>query len=138
MDYVAGVTLLIDLAGDAAPGLGADSQAPLAAAKRMPGLGALGPEIVTMDEIADLGDLWLTCSVNGAERLRASTHGQVQELPGILEQASRGTRPGAGRSLPDRRAGRRRGRVLEPGDVVECSIEGIATLRTTIVAPGES
>jgi 5-carboxymethyl-2-hydroxymuconate isomerase/acylpyruvate hydrolase len=25
---------------------------------------------------------------------------------------------------------------LKPGDVVECSIEGITTLRTTIVAPG--
>jgi 2-keto-4-pentenoate hydratase/2-oxohepta-3-ene-1,7-dioic acid hydratase in catechol pathway len=25
---------------------------------------------------------------------------------------------------------------LKPGDVVECSIEGVATLRTHIVAPG--
>ena len=136
LDYVAGVTLLIDLAGGAAPGPGADSQAALAAAKRLPGLGALGPEIVTMDEIADLGELWLTCSVNGAERLRASTHGQVEELPGILEEASRGTDLEPGDVFPTGAGAARQ--VLGPGDAVECSIEGIATLRTTIGAPGEA
>jgi 2-keto-4-pentenoate hydratase/2-oxohepta-3-ene-1,7-dioic acid hydratase in catechol pathway len=140
LDYVAGVTLLNDLSGGDAREGGADPQSPFAMARRIPGLGALGPEIVTMDEIAHPDELWVTCAVNGEERLRASTRGPVERLPGILAHCSReaplepgdlfvggdATAEGPGEAAL----------LLQPGDVVECSIEGIATLRTTIVAPG--
>jgi 5-carboxymethyl-2-hydroxymuconate isomerase/acylpyruvate hydrolase len=144
-DYVAGVTILNglicrDLQGrEAAPGPG------LPTAGNNPGFGPLGPEIVTMDEIADPYDLWMTCSVNGAERTRVNTRDHAWKLPDILEHFSRHVAlepgdlfstggPGGGvAGMTDAAE-----RFLKPGDVVECSIEGIATLRTTIVGPGDA
>jgi len=120
MDYVAGVTILNDV----------------------PGFAPLGPEIVTMDEIADPYDLWMTCSVNGVERLRVNTRDQVGKLPDILEHYSRHgpLDPGdlfcAGATGGG--AAGKAGLVLGPGDAIESSIEGVATLRTLVAAPGES
>ncbi len=118
LDYAVGVTILNDLAGS----------------------GTLGPEIVTMDEIADPYDLWITRSVNGEERMRVNTREQIRKLPEILEHFSRHTQiePGDMFSTGPPGAGKPDGRDLKPGDVVECSIEGLTTLRTTIVAPGQS
>src|SRR6266850_2195365 len=57
--------------------------------KNIPGFGPLGPEIITMDEIRDAYDLWMTCSVNGQERMRVNTRDQIWKLPVILEHFSR-------------------------------------------------
>lgn len=125
MDHVAGITILGDLrAGDGA---------------RSPVPGPLGPEIVTMDELPDPHDLWVTCSVNGGERYRVNAADAFQRLPAILERCARelAVEPGdlvcAG--APEAAVA---GPGLEPGDVVECAIEGVAALRATIVAPGDS
>jgi 2-keto-4-pentenoate hydratase/2-oxohepta-3-ene-1,7-dioic acid hydratase in catechol pathway len=145
MDYVAGVTILNDLTSRDPQKSEAAPEPGFPAARNVTGFGPLGPEIVTMDEIADPYDLWMTCSVNGTERTRVNTRDQVWKLPDILEHYSRHTPlepgdlfsmggPGAGVAGNTGAAGL----FLKPGDVVECSIEGIATLRTMIVAPGES
>jgi 2-keto-4-pentenoate hydratase/2-oxohepta-3-ene-1,7-dioic acid hydratase in catechol pathway len=140
MDYVAGVTLLNDLSCGGARQRDADPQAPFATARIIPALGALGPEIVTMDEIAHPDELWISCAVNGEERLRASTRGPVERIPGILAHCSRQAplEPGDLFLGGDAAAGEpaEAALYLEPGDVVECSIEGVATLRATIVAAG--
>lgn len=145
MDYVAGVTILNDLTCRDLQKCEADSGSRTGAATNIPGFGPLGPEIVTMDEIADPFDLWITCSVNGVERLRANTREQIWKFPEILEHFSRhapaepgdlfatGSPGGVAAGRPDADA-----LFLKPGDVVECSIEGIATLKTTIVAPGDA
>jgi 5-carboxymethyl-2-hydroxymuconate isomerase/acylpyruvate hydrolase len=75
---------------------------------------------VTLDEIRDPYDLWMTCSVNGVQRMRVNTADQIWKLPQILEHFSRyiPIEPGD-----------------KPGDIVECGIEGISTLRTHIIAP---
>ena len=127
MGYAVGVTLLNDLNDR-------DMQ-------KREGFGPLGPEIVTMDEIGDPYDLWITCAVNGEERMRVNTRGQIWKLPQILEHFSRTTpvEPGDMFSI-GAPAGVAVGKAnaeapsLKPGDVVECSIEGVTTLRTTIVA----
>ena len=122
MDYIAGVTVLTDLR---------ERNSPRADA---PGLGAIGPEIVTIDEIGDPYDLWVTCEVNGEERLRVNSGDQMRRMSAILELLSRTTalEPGdlvtAGADGADAVS-------LKPGDVIECSIEGLTTLRTTIAAP---
>ena len=128
MDYIVGVTMLNDLAA-----LDQETDAP--------GLGAVGPEMVTIDEIGDPDHLWVTCVVNGEERLRVNAGDQIQKMSEILEHFSRtvplepgdmfstGARGGAAGGNPDAQA-----LCLKPGDIVECSIEGITTLRTTIVA----
>ncbi len=138
-DYVLGVTILNDLAdGDLLEREHA-SGARVHASGEAPGFGPVGPEIVTLDEIPDPGDLWLTCSVNGAECVRVGMGEQIARLPAVLEHFSRSAaiEPGdlfaAGAPRADAAANDCR---LQPGDVVECSIEGIMTLRTSIVGPG--
>ena len=111
--------------------------------KNIPGFGPLGPEIVTMDEIPDPYDLWMVCTVNGEQRMRVNTRDQIWKLPDILEHFSRhipiepgdmfSTGAPGGVAVGKANAAEL---FLKPGDVVECSIEGFATLRTHIVAPG--
>jgi 2-keto-4-pentenoate hydratase/2-oxohepta-3-ene-1,7-dioic acid hydratase in catechol pathway len=145
LDYVAGVTILNDLTCRDLQKREVASGSRFWTAKNIPGFGPLGPEIVTMDEIADPYDLWMTCSVNGAERMRVNTADQIWKLPDILEHFTRyipfepgdmfstGAPGGVAVGKPNAAE-----LFLKPGDVVDCSIEGIATLRTTIVAPGKA
>lgn len=98
-----------------------------------PGCAPMGPEIVTLDEIQDPFDLWMTLSVNGTERLRASTQERAATLPGMLAQYSREFAIEAGDLVATGMPGTQ-DLFLDPGDVVECSLEGIATLRTTVAA----
>ena len=145
LDYVAGVTILNDLTCRDLQKKEVASGSRFWTAKNIPGFGPLGPEIVTMDEIPDPYDLWMTCSVNGEERMRVNTRDQIWKLPDILEHFSRyipiepgdmfstGAPGGVAVGKPNAAE-----LFLKPGDVIDCSIEGIATLRTTIVAPGDA
>jgi 2-keto-4-pentenoate hydratase/2-oxohepta-3-ene-1,7-dioic acid hydratase in catechol pathway len=142
MEHAVGVTILNDLTDRDMQKREVASGSRFWTSKNAPGFGPLGPEIVTMDEIADPYDLWLTCSVNGEERMRVNTRDQIWKLPAILEHFSRtipiepgdmfstGAPGGVAVGKPNAKD-----LFLKPGDVVECSIEGITTLRTVIVAP---
>ena len=141
-DYVAGVTLLNDLTDRDMQKREVASGSRFWTSKNAPGFGPMGPEIVTLDEVADPYDLWITCSVNGEERMRVNTRDQIWKIGEILEHFSRtmpiepgdmfstGAPGGVAVGKPNAEA-----LYLKPGDVVECSIEGLTTLRTTIVAP---
>ena len=143
-DYVAGVTILNDLTCRDLQLREVASGSRFWTAKNIPGFGPLGPELITLDEVPDPYDLWMTCSVNGEQRMRVNTRDQIWKLPDIIEHFSRfsplgpgdmfstGAPGGVAVGKPDAEA-----LYLKPGDVVECAIEGIATLKTTIVAPGE-
>lgn len=114
----------------------------LCVGKNIPGFGPLGPCIVTMDEIEDPYDLWMTCSVNGEPRMRVNTRDQIWKLPDIVEHFTRyipfapgdmfstGAPGGVAVGKPNAAE-----LFLRPGDVVECAIEGMMTLTTRIVAP---
>jgi len=138
--YVAGVTILNDLTDRAAQKREVASGSRFWTGKNIPGFGPLGPEIVTMDEIADPYDLWMSCAVNGEQRMRVNTSDQIWQLPDILEHFTRyipfepgdlfSTGAPGGVAVGKKNAD---ALFLKPGDVVECSIEGIATLRTHIV-----
>jgi len=143
LDHVAGVTILNDLTDRDAQKREVASGSRFWTGKNIPGFGPLGPEIVTMDEIPDPYDLWMVCSVNGEQRMRVNTRDQIWKLPEILEHFSRhipiepgdmfSTGAPGGVAVGKANAA---DLYLKPGDVVECSIEGIATLRTHIVSPG--
>ncbi len=145
MDYAVGVTILNDLTDRDMQKREVASGSRFWTSKNAPGFGPLGPEIVTMDEIADPYDLWMTCSVNGEERMRVNTREQIWKLPDIIEHFSRNIPIEPGDMFSTGAPGgvavgkaNAQDLYLKPGDVVECSIEGITTLRTTIVAPGAS
>lgn len=142
LQYVAGVTILNDLTCRDLQLREVASGSRFWTAKNIPGFGPLGPEIITMDEIADPYDLWMVCRVNGEERMRVNTRDQIWKLPDIIAHFSRfiPLQPGdlfstgapGGVAVGKANA---EALFLKPGDVVECEIEGIATLSTTIVAP---
>jgi 2-keto-4-pentenoate hydratase/2-oxohepta-3-ene-1,7-dioic acid hydratase in catechol pathway len=142
MDYVAGVTVLNDLTDRDMQKREVASGSRFWTSKNAPGFGPLGPEIVTLDEVPDPYDLWMTCSVNGEERMRVNTGEQIWKMNDILEHFSRyipiepgdmfSTGAPGGVAVGKANAAEL---FLKAGDVVECSIEGLTTLRTTIVAP---
>jgi 5-carboxymethyl-2-hydroxymuconate isomerase/acylpyruvate hydrolase len=137
---VAGVTILNDLTDRDSQEREVRSGSRFWTGKNIPGFGPLGPELITIDEIADPYDLWMTCSVNGELRMRVNTRDQIWKLPDIIEHFSRhipiepgdmfstGAPGGVAVGKPNAAE-----LFLKPGDVVECAIEGLATLRTTIV-----
>jgi len=141
-DYVAGVTILNDLTCRDLQKREVASGSRFWTGKNIPGFGPLGPEIVTMDEIPDPYDLWMVCAVNGEQRMRVNTRDQIWKLPDLLEHFSRfipfepgdmfstGAPGGVAVGKPNAAE-----LFLKPGDMVECSIEGVATLRTHIVSP---
>ncbi|MBU3567147.1 fumarylacetoacetate hydrolase family protein [Polynucleobacter alcilacus] len=140
MDYVAGVTILNDLTCRDLQLREVASGSRFWTGKNIPGFGPLGPEIVTIDEIPDPYDLWMTCSVNGEERMRVNTKDQIWKISDILEHFSRfipiepgdmfSTGAPGGVAVGKENAEEL---YLKPGDVVECSIDSISTLRTTII-----
>jgi len=141
-DYVAGVTVMNDLTDRDMQKREVASGSRFWTSKNAPGFGPVGPEIVTLDEIADPYDLWMVCAVNGEERMRVNTRDQIWKMNDILEHFSRtiplepgdcfstGAPGGVAVGKPNAEA-----LFLKPGDVVECSIDGVTTLRNTIVAP---
>jgi 2-keto-4-pentenoate hydratase/2-oxohepta-3-ene-1,7-dioic acid hydratase in catechol pathway len=132
--YIAGYTVMNDVSGRAAQfgdgqwfrGKSFDTFAPL------------GPWIVTPDELNGSPDLAsglsLGTRVNGVEMQSGNTRDMIFDIPHLLEYISRditlypgdivstGTPEGVGifRDPPV---------VLHPGDVVECWVEGIGTLK---------
>ncbi|MBU3630814.1 fumarylacetoacetate hydrolase family protein [Polynucleobacter sp. AP-Melu-500A-A1] len=140
LSYVAGVTILNDLTCRDLQLREVASGSRFWTAKNIPGFGPLGPEIVTIDEIPNVYDLWMTCSVNGQERMRVNTADQIWKISDILEHFSRFIPIEAGDMFSTGAPGgvavgkeNAEELYLKPGDVVECAIDGISVLRTTII-----
>jgi 2,4-diketo-3-deoxy-L-fuconate hydrolase len=106
--------------------------------KSFPGFGPMGPWLVTPDELTQPDDLALTCTVSGELRQSSRTSEMVYPVARIIEELSAvvpllpgdviftGTPAGVG-WVKDR--------YLRPGDVLECTIEGIGTIRHKIGGP---
>ena len=100
----------------------------------------IGPAIVTPDEIGDPQGLRLTTTVNGEVVQDSTTAEMVFGVAELLAFCSRsftllpgdllltGTPWGCGEFADPRRS-------LADGDVVECSVEGIGSLRNTVRFP---
>ncbi len=142
-EHVAGITILNDLTCRDTQKREVASGSRFWTAKNAPGFGPLGPYIITMDEVADPYDIWVTCSVNGQERMRVNTSDQIWKLPRIIEHFSRlvplmpgdmfstGAPGGVAVGKPNAEE-----LYLKPGDVVECAFENPPmVLRNRIVAP---
>ena len=142
-DYVAGITILNDITCRDTQKREVASGSRFWTSKNAPGFGPLGPCIITMDEVGDPYDIWVTCSVNGEQRMRVNTCDQIWKLPDIIEHFSRllplepgdmfstGAPGGVAVGKPNAEE-----LFLKPGDVVECAFEKPAmTLRNRIIAP---
>ena len=106
--------------------------------KSLDGATPMGPVLVTADEIAYPPALEITCRVNGELRQQSNTSLLITSIGQILEELTAGmtllpgtiiatgTPAGVGMGFDPPR-------FLRSGDTVECAIEGIGTLRSTVV-----
>ncbi|MBC2769164.1 fumarylacetoacetate hydrolase family protein [Pusillimonas minor] len=98
-----------------------------------------GPCIVTADEIGDPQNLKLWLTVNGVEKQNSNTAYMLFKVDELIADISQGItlEPGdiiATGTPAGVGAGRTPQEWLWPGDVVECHIEGIGSLRNPVVA----
>jgi 2-keto-4-pentenoate hydratase/2-oxohepta-3-ene-1,7-dioic acid hydratase in catechol pathway len=100
---------------------------------------ALGPWIVTADEIPDPQAMTMTARVNGETWSRGTSGAMQHGFRDILAYASldETLQPGEilGSGTVGGGCGNELGRFLKDGDVVELEVEGIGVLRNRIVAP---
>jgi 2-keto-4-pentenoate hydratase/2-oxohepta-3-ene-1,7-dioic acid hydratase in catechol pathway len=111
----------------------------LAVGKNFPATGALGPWIVTADEIPDPSKLTLTTRVNGQQVQHKGTDDLIFDVPSIIAYVSSWTElvPGdvIATGTPEGVGFARKPPLwLKPGDVVEVDISKIGVLRNPIVA----
>ena len=102
------------------------------------GYGPTGPWLVTPDELADPDDLGIGCSIDGETVQEDRTSGLVFAVARLIAEISAvlpmlpgdliftGTPAGVG-------IGRKPPRFLQTGEVVESWIEGVGTIRNTVV-----
>lgn len=100
--------------------------------------GAIGPHIVTADEIADLDTLTLVTRLNGKEVQRATLDQMIYRVPTIISYVSRFTelRPGdiISTGTPAGVGSRREPPLwMKDGDILEIDISSIGVLRATVV-----
>jgi 2-keto-4-pentenoate hydratase/2-oxohepta-3-ene-1,7-dioic acid hydratase in catechol pathway len=135
-DYIAGYSVFCDfserdfqkeMGGQWTKGKSADTFAPM------------GPCLVTPDEVADPHGLRLWCKVNNDIRQNGWTGDMMFKVPLLVSYVSRfmtllpgdiiatGTPSGVAMGMNPPR-------YLEPGDSVECGIEGLGELRQRVVA----
>ena len=106
--------------------------------KSLDGFTPMGPCITTADELAFPPALTLTTLVNGELRQNSNTSLLLNSIAEIIEELSSGmtllpgtiiatgTPAGVGMGFDPPK-------FLKPGDVVECTIAGIGTLRNTVL-----
>ena len=105
--------------------------------KSLDGFTPIGPCIVTADEIAYPPALDISAAVNGETRQHSNTALFITSIGQALEELSRGMTLLPGTILSTGTpAGVGMGfdppKFLKPGDVVECPVQGIGTLRNTV------
>jgi 2-keto-4-pentenoate hydratase/2-oxohepta-3-ene-1,7-dioic acid hydratase in catechol pathway len=108
------------------------------AGKNFEGTMPIGPEVVTTDE-ADVSDVALTTTLNGQVMQSARTSQMIVDVPSTVEFFSSFTtlRPGdvIATGTPGGVGFARQPPVwLQPGDIIEVSIDGVGTIRNRVVA----
>lgn len=105
--------------------------------KSLDGFTPMGPAIVTEDEFERPPVLDIMCYVNGELRQNSTTDMLIFDIPHVISELSSGMTLKAGTIISMGTPsgvgmGFKPPKFLNPGDVVECYIENIGTLRTYI------
>ena len=132
-DYIFGYTIVNDVSAREVQ----TSHKQFYFGKGLDGFTPIGPCITTADEIAFPPALTLTTRVNGELRQNSNTELLLNNIAEIIQELSSGmtllpgtiiatgTPAGVGMGFDPPK-------FLKPGDVVECTIAGIGTLRNTV------
>ena len=105
--------------------------------KSLDGCCPMGPWIVTADELTDPHNLYVRCCVNNVLKQDGHTRDLIFKIPAIIETMSRGMTLEAGDVISTGTPSgvgfaRTPPEFLKPGDVVECEVEGIGTIRNKV------
>jgi acylpyruvate hydrolase len=108
------------------------------AGKNFEGSMPIGPEVVTADEI-DVTDLAISSTLNGQVMQSARTSQMLVDVPSAVEFFSSFTRLAPGDVIATGTPGgvgyaRTPPVFLQPGDVIEVTVEGVGTIRNRVVA----
>jgi 2,4-diketo-3-deoxy-L-fuconate hydrolase len=134
--YVAGLTAGQDLSDRTVQNAGSPPQ--FSMGKSYPGFAPIGPSLVTPDEFANPDDLRVTTTVDGDVRQDSRTSDLVFSIPQLISRLSKvvtllpgdlvftGTPEGVG-------LGRTPQVYLRPGQTLETTIEGIGSMRHTLL-----
>ncbi len=118
-----------DMAGQLGPGKGKDFD----------NANAMGPCVVTSDELANPYNLAMSVRVNGEEWGRGNTCDMHWKFEDCIAHVSRSETLHTGEFLGSGTVGNGCGleqmRFLKPGDVIELEVEHIGVLRNRVVAP---
>ncbi|MHC4474761.1 MAG: fumarylacetoacetate hydrolase family protein [Planctomycetota bacterium] len=141
LDFVAGYTIANDVSARSVTFLKARQERPWddfydwLNGKWADGFLPMGPYLLTADEVEDAQNLSLTLKVNGKVRQNANTSEMIYPVADIVSFLSHlmtlepgdiiATGTPAGVAVAT-------GNFLEPGDVIECTIEKLGTLRNTL------
>jgi 2-keto-4-pentenoate hydratase/2-oxohepta-3-ene-1,7-dioic acid hydratase in catechol pathway len=136
LDYVFGYTVVNDMS---ARDVMAREPMQIMLCKSADGLLPIAPEIVTRDEVP-VADNAITCMVNDEVRQSSTLDQMLYPVPYLLEFLTRYVTLSPGdlvtTGTPGGVAlGRSPSAFLRPGDVVTCSVAGVATVATTIGEP---
>ncbi len=108
------------------------------AGKNFEGTMPVGPDLVTPDEV-DISDVALTTTLNGQVMQSARTSQMIVDVPSAIEFFSSFTRLRPGDVIATGTPGgvgfaRKPPVWLEPGDLIEVTVEGVGTIRNRVVA----
>jgi acylpyruvate hydrolase len=106
--------------------------------KNFEGSMPIGPEVVTTDEV-DVSDLAISSRLNGQVMQSARTSQMLVDVPSAVEFFSSFTRLAPGDVIATGTPGgvgfaRTPPVWMQPGDVIEVTVEGVGTIRNRIVA----
>ena len=106
--------------------------------KSLDGFGPMGPMVVTADEFGSPQDKQVSLRVNGVVKQHANTKDMIFPVDTIIQTLSHGLTLDAGDIISTGTPegvgmGRTPPEFLQHGDVMETEIEGIGTMRNTIV-----
>lgn len=134
MDHVFGYTVLNDVSARDLQRQGKQ----FFKGKSLDGSCPIGPWILTSDEAPDTSSLRITSRVNGVTKQDSNTSMLIFDLPSIIAYLSKGMTLLAGDIIATGTPSgvgfaRQPPQFLQPGDVVECEVEGIGAIRNEVV-----
>ncbi len=136
--HIFGYTILNDFSARDAQAIEMEGMLGPAKGKDFDGANALGPCIVTADEIGDPYDLTMTARVNGEEWSRGNSGTMHWRFEDMIAFVSRSETLYAGEVIGSGTVGNGCGlelmRFLEDGDIVELEIDKIGVLRNRVVS----
>jgi len=135
-DFIQGFSIFLDITARKMQILDRNRNLPWYRSKNFDTFGPIGPRVVSLDEIKDPHNLNIELKIDGVEKQSSNTKQMIFRIPQVIEYLSSyitlekgdiiatGTPSGVG--------------PIQPGEIIEASIENIGTITHQVVLEGET